>query len=427
MLQKDGCLSESQDRRCYFCGQPIRAGAEFCSSCGRRQGSQTVAVAARSTNRGLLLALAIFGGLVVFGCMALCVGFLLVASVPNPVALTLATIAAIVPAVIYSLMVLLLDRFESEPWYTLIGAFLWGAVVAVVFTVIFGLIAGSFVLVTWGEEAANLFGLVIGAPVFEETAKGAALLVLLLAFRHEFDNMLDGIIYGALVGLGFAMTENILYFGSFYLEGGPAGLIIGFFIRAGIGGFSHALFTACTGAGIGWARSRYGRGGWRFVAPFAGLAMAMILHAAWNGSAAIASYMEIGAGGALVLLAVLFFGLVVPPFIAVLVIAFMSWRRQLAILRTQLEEEVRQGTITPNEYVMLTNPGQRRRTHWNALFSRGLRSWIRQHRFSRLTSQLAFQRYHAEQGETEPSGLGKRSDAELRAAIAEARTQLQAA
>lgn len=374
-----------------------------------------------------MLALLGFGGGSAFGCMVLCVGLLLIVSVPNPIALALATIAAIVPAVTYSLLVLLLDRFESEPWYTLLGAFLWGAVVAVVLSVIFQLITGSVIFVAWGEETANLFGLVIGAPLFEESTKGAALLVLLLAFRHEVDNMLDGIIYGALVGLGFAMTENILYFGSFFLEGGVAGLVVGFFIRAGIGGFSHALFTACTGAGIGWARSQYGRGNWRFVAPFAGLALAMLLHGAWNGSAAIATYMEIGAGGALVLLGFLFFGLVIPPFITVLVIAYFSWRRQLAILRTQLEEEVRQGTILQDEYAMLTNPGRRRRAHWNMLLSRGIRGWHRQHRFSRLTSQLAFQRHHASQGETRPSGFRSRSDAELRAAIAEARAELLSA
>ncbi|MEZ4568885.1 MAG: PrsW family intramembrane metalloprotease [Thermomicrobiales bacterium] len=349
------------------------------------------------------------------------------ASVPNPVALAIASFAAIVPATVYSFMVLLLDRFESEPWYTLLGAFIWGAVVAVVFSVIFGSIAGGIVIVAWGEEAANLFGLVIGAPLFEESTKGAALLVLLLAFRHELDSMLDGIIYGALVGLGFAMTENILYFGSFFLDGGLAGLIVGFFIRAGIGGFSHAIFTACTGAGIGWARSQYGKGAWRFVVPFAGLGLAMFLHGSWNGSAVIGGYLDASPGALLLMIGFLFFGLVVPPFITILIIAYLSWKRQLQILRVQLADEVNQGTITAEEYTMLTDPGLRRRKHWGTLFSRGVRRWLQQHRFSRLTSQLALQKHHASQGELEPRGLMKRSDAELRADIASARTALLAA
>jgi len=355
------------------------------------------------------------------------VALLIIASVPNPVALGLATLAAVIPATVYSALVLLLDRFESEPWYTLVGAFLWGAIVAVFFGATLNLLFGGFVLVAAGEEAANVFTLVVGAPVFEETAKGAALLVLLLAFRHELDNMLDGIIYGALVGLGFAMTENILYFGSFFLEGGLAGLIVGFFIRAGIGGLSHALFTSCTGAAIGWARSQYGRGNWRFLAPFVGLGLAMLLHAAWNGSAVVADALDFGVGGVLLTLAFLFFGLIVPPFLTVLFIAYRSWRRQLAILRTQLADEVRAGTLTPDEYTILTNPGARRRAHWNALVARGLRGWARLHRFSRLTSQLAFQKHHATQGELEPSGFRNRSDDELRAAISAARAALLAA
>ena len=420
-------LNESASFNCDVCNAPLRGDAIYCVNCGRRQRSpQERAAAPNAPHRAPIIAITGFAGLSVFGCLVLCVGLLLVASIPDPVALGLATVAAIVPAVVYSMIVLLLDRFESEPWYTLIGAFLWGAVVAVVFSVILSLVTGSFVFIAWGAEAADLFGLVIGAPVFEESTKGAALLVLLLAFRHELDNMLDGIIYGALVGLGFAMTENILYFGSFFLEGGLAGLIFGFFIRAGIGGFAHALFTACTGAGIGWARSQYGQGGWRFIAPFAGLGLAMLLHGSWNGSSAIAAYFQVGAGGALLMLAFLFFGIVVPASLTFLTIAFFSWRRQLAMLRTELAEELRLGTIRDDEYTMLTDPGLRRRAHWNALFTSGLRSWVRQHRFSRLTSQLAFQRHHAAQGEAEPSGFGKQSDADLRDAIADARTRLLA-
>src|SRR5690606_42114773 len=115
------------------------------------------------------------------------------------------------------------------------------------------------------------------------------------------------------------MTENILYFGSFILEDGLAGLIIGFFIRAGVGGLAHAIFTACTGAGIGWARSQYGQGNWRFLAPLVGLALAMLLHAAWNGSEVIADALKVGGGRALLMLVYLFLGLLVPALLPILV------------------------------------------------------------------------------------------------------------
>jgi RsiW-degrading membrane proteinase PrsW (M82 family) len=414
------------NRRCFFCGAALRDGAAFCTSCGRRQGVSPAVQHGAPANRTLLAVAGGAAGAAAFSCLAACVALLLIASVPNPIALAVATLAAIVPAIVYSALVLLLDRFESEPWYTLLGAFLWGAVVAIVFSVLLELLSGSFVLVAYGEEAANVFLPVVAAPVFEEMTKGAALLVLLVAFRHELDSMLDGLIYGALVGLGFAMTENILYFGSFLLEGGVPGLIVGFFIRAGLGGFAHALFTASTGVAIGWARSRYGQGSLRFIAPAGGLAVAMLMHAAWNGSAVLADYFEVDAGGALLLLAFLFFGLVVPPFLVALGIAYVSWRRQLGILRTQLAGEVELGTITPEEYVMLANPGPRRSAHWRALMASGPRGWVRQHRFTRLTSQLAFQKHHAAHGEAEPSGFRKRSNDALRLEISAARASLAA-
>ncbi len=42
--------------------------------------------------------------------------------------------------------------------------------------------------------------------------KGLALVALFYLARQEFDGPLDGIVYGALIGFGFSMTENLLYF-----------------------------------------------------------------------------------------------------------------------------------------------------------------------------------------------------------------------
>ena len=32
--------------------------------------------------------------------------------------------------------------------------------------------------------------------------------------KDEFDGVVDGIVYASMAGLGFAMTENILYYGN---------------------------------------------------------------------------------------------------------------------------------------------------------------------------------------------------------------------
>jgi RsiW-degrading membrane proteinase PrsW (M82 family) len=55
-----------------------------------------------------------------------------------------------------------------------------------------------------------LTAVLVGPPV-EEIVKGLALVLLIWLLRGEFNNMRDGIIYGALVGLGFNMMETAFY------------------------------------------------------------------------------------------------------------------------------------------------------------------------------------------------------------------------
>ena len=68
-------------------------------------------------------------------------------------------------------------------------------------------------------------------------------------YRREFDGILDGIIYGAVVGFGFAMTANMIsYFGSFLLFG-FAGLSNIIFVEGVLYGLNHGFYTAIFGAG----------------------------------------------------------------------------------------------------------------------------------------------------------------------------------
>jgi RsiW-degrading membrane proteinase PrsW (M82 family) len=359
--------------------------------------------------------------------LVLCTILLLVLSVPNPVALGVATVAAIIPAVFYSLLVIYLDRYEAEPWYTLLGAFLWGAVVAVVFSVIAQLVAGGIVHSAYGAGASEFFGLVIGAPVSEELTKGAALLVLLLLFRHEFDNTLDGIVYGALVGLGFAMTENILYFGTTYQAEGPVGFGFLFVLRAVLGGFAHALYTATTGAAIGWARAQYGRGFRRVLVPLGGITLAILLHALWNGSIYAFSTWFGDDASAWTVLLIIFGGpifFILPGVVTAVVIAVIVNRRVLRILKEQLGAEVPAGVISPEEYAALTDARLRRTTSWRVLREGGVRRWLAWRRFNRLAADLAFQKYHASRGELGRRGLRSYSDTALRHRIIAARGRM---
>ncbi len=147
------------------------------------------------------------------------------------VALTI--LAAVAPAVLYSLLIWWLDRYEKEPWGLLGATFVWGAIPAVCFALM-----GEFILeipfsCVFGEAAGQVIGGSVVAPVVEEVVKGFAVFVVFLVFRREFDGLLDGIVYGALVGFGFGMTENAFYFVGGFLEGGAADWLLVVFLSHG--------------------------------------------------------------------------------------------------------------------------------------------------------------------------------------------------
>ena len=58
------------------------------------------------------------------------------------------------------------------------------------------------------------------APIVEEFAKGLGVFIIFVIARRAFDGPIDGIVYGGLVGAGFAFTENIQYFAISFIEGG---------------------------------------------------------------------------------------------------------------------------------------------------------------------------------------------------------------
>ncbi len=69
--------------------------------------------------------------------------------------------------------------------------------------------------------------------------------------RHEFDGVLDGLIYGVLIGFGFAMTENFFYFIGAFDEGGFVNLTAVIILRSVVFGLNHAFYTSLTGIGFG--------------------------------------------------------------------------------------------------------------------------------------------------------------------------------
>jgi protease PrsW len=186
--------------------------------------------------------------------------------------------AALLPPLGWAGLVLLLDRRTREPWAPLCASFLWGAAAA-------ALVAAEVndaLLATHGlgDAVPKLLG-----PAVEELAKASALLVVLAVWPGALNDPLDGIVYGALAGLGFAATENLGYYTLAALQGGAPGLTRALWLRGLLQGMNHAAFTATVGAAVGWAYGGGGRRPARAAIVLVGLALAVVVHAVWNAVA----------------------------------------------------------------------------------------------------------------------------------------------
>lgn len=149
---------------------------------------------------------------------------LLIGVETGPVALLIGLISATVPVPLYLVLVLWIDRYEAEPFWMLATAFFWGALVAVFFAFLINTASDVAVtLITNSMRAGRTFGAVISAPIVEESAKALILFIFFWWKKDEFDGVIDGIVYAAMAGLGFAMTENIQYYGKAVMEAGGGG------------------------------------------------------------------------------------------------------------------------------------------------------------------------------------------------------------
>lgn len=285
----------------------------------------------------------------------------------------IASVVAFVPACIYILPLVLLDRYDPEPPWLLALAFAWGALVAVIFS--------ATVNDLMGEAFGRQVQLVVSAPVFEEGSKGLGLILLLLFFRREFDDILDGIVYGGTIALGFATVENVLYYGGALIENGLGGLVVLFFMRGILSPFAHVTFTSMTGIGCGVARESHDPL-IRFTMPVLGYGVAVLLHAIWNGTPAFFGVEGFWYG----------YVFVQVPFFAIFVsFAGYVMYRQNKILREMLAIDVARGLITQEQLDIATSVFKS--TSWLLSGLGGNKFGARQ-RFLRATGKLGLTYWH---------------------------------
>ena len=156
---------------------------------------------------------------------------------------------AFLPPIIYSVWIRNTEKYNREKWRSIFLCFLWGATISVVAAIILEYILNFSLTPSINDkDYLNLIAIVIIAPFVEEFSKPLALRIKLI--RREISEPEDGLIYGAVAGLGFSATENLLYGWSFMTEG-LLFFIVLISIRSIGACLLHASATAWTGYGYG--------------------------------------------------------------------------------------------------------------------------------------------------------------------------------
>ena len=291
----------------------------------------------------------VFMSLVVVGITFLSVGI---------IPAIIAAFVAFVPALFYIIPLMWLDRYDPEPLWLLALAFAWGALVAIIISIIVNTAIGAAVAMSVSPEAGEFAGAVISAPIFEESSKGMGLLILLIFFRRYFDDILDGIVFAGVIALGFATVENVLYYGRALVGGGILMMAFLVLIRGVLSPFAHVFFTSMTGIGCGISRESHNTFV-KIVAPVIGYFFAVSLHAMWNAMAMYATDVlyELGLvwvcdsmGLTLSLVSLCSFLITyallqVPLFLIFVIFALYTMYRQNKILKEMLAIDVARGLI----------------------------------------------------------------------------------
>lgn len=245
------------------------------------------------------------------------------------------------------------DRYERQPAKLGVLAFLWGGLVATYVMSMPGNGANLSLMVKLiSLDFHDKWGPAFTAPTVEESSKYVGLIVIVLLARNHVRNAYDGFLLGAFVGLGFQVFENVLYilngaaanFGSHEVAG--AFKLLG--VRTAVGFWSHALFSAIAGSGLGYYLGATDRSLAHRLSVAIGLfLLACVAHGCWD---AILGSLGFGLIGLLI------------GTIAIVLAWRFSEHRQREFIKALLAEDVASGIVTEAEMTAISGrPKDRRR------------------------------------------------------------------
>jgi len=302
----------------------------------------------------------------------------------NPVGTAVGFVLSSIAMTVVVLAYVWLDRWEPEPPRLLVFAFLWGASVAILGSLVLGFVFEALVNSS-GTTDVSVASVVLGAPLIEEAAKGAFLLLMMTGRRrNELNSLTDCLVYAGLVGAGFAWLEDILYISGAESLGDS---LLTAAMRLIMAPFGHSLFTTVFAVGVYFALQRRDVGT-RVGFLVVGYLGAVLMHALWNGSSLLG-------GGAYLLVYVLW---MVPIFGLTIALAVHSRRREQRLVASKLPGMAAAGVITPSEATWLGSIAGRKQAVAAANRMGGRRAGKSVRDFSTQVVELAFVRDRIDRG-----------------------------
>jgi len=323
----------------------------------------------------------LYGIVMLLGLAALAFFFLVLPlGDPDPegeyVSMGIGALCALPMLFLYIWIPRLIDRYDPEPWWALALVLGWGAIAAcgIACTINTGVEVGADAI--GGKDFGEVMGACISAPIVEEGMKGIAVFGVFYFLKREFDGVVDGVIYATFVALGFAATENIIYYSN-AVKADPEGsaLAATFVLRGILAPWGHPLYTSMTGIGFGIARET-NKTWLKWLAPIGGYCAAMFLHSTWNTASTISGFLFI-------LMLPLWF-IFVAAFLGILIWLVI---RKGKIIRMHLQDEVLLGTITREELELVCSPWSGMRATFGYGGSAG-------RRFVRTVTRLGLSKWH---------------------------------
>jgi len=284
-------------------------------------------------------------------------------------------ILALFPLTLWVSMSLKLDPIEKEPTELLLAVFTWGATGAVLLSLWLNVFLGNyFSNIFTTIPKSFLVGICI-APTIEEISKSLILFVLFFTLYDEFNGFIDYIIYSVFIGLGFACSENIMYYTKIFSDLGFDGLINMFILRGFGIAYIHSIFSSLVGIHL-YVSTKIKKKLYKVFFIVLGLLTAISLHSLWNYMA-LSNALGFG---------LIFFIVYVPTII--LAIIFIIY--EIVKIRQFVRKNMTEFSKEHIEY--LTSFLKRQKALWKELFNYGYNAMWTRKTYHALVFDLAIAR-----------------------------------